>query len=421
MNIPNWLHKTTLITLASLMFTSTSYASTISDLKKQKQNQHAEVVKSQKQKTELEKTFDQYVKDIANEESGLNMIQLNIQLISDELNQLKKEITKLESQIKEIEKDIYIQEEELEKKQTMLSDTIREVYKYGEDTVVELLFNSEDIATFLFKVDYSLRIADQVKKMNNEIEHSIEVLSNKKEQVANVKGQMETKQREINDKKAKLETKENEMKESIKSIQIKKDGLHLKIKQQNEIIEQLIHEEMELQEQIIQAENTSRPTGDDTSDIVGNDVIDLAYKWLNQRGLDSSNPVIYSMPKRQLSLSVYGDCSSFTRRIFLDAGKGDIGLNTSQQLSNRRGQYISRLSDLHPGDLMYFGPTGNHRLGAILPDGRRVAVSHVAIYVGNNKMIDLSASVETIALKDFSNGAKWSWYVESRFIGGKRF
>ena len=153
------------------------------------------------------------------------------------------------------------------------------------------------------------------------------------------------------------------------------------------------------------------------------DVVTIAIRWAQTRGLGSANPVKYSMTKRagDPDLKQWGDCSSFVRKVFREAGKGDIGGYTGAQITNPRGQFIESLSQLQPGDCMFFGPTGKHVHYNTMPDGRRIATAHVGIYIGDNKFVDLSSGVTTISIKDFSPGARYHDYVTKRFVGGKRF
>lgn len=150
-------------------------------------------------------------------------------------------------------------------------------------------------------------------------------------------------------------------------------------------------------------------------------VVDLALQWAQTRGPNSSNAVVYSMERRNqdMDLKKYGDCSSFTRRIFLDAGKGDIGWTTAEQVTNSKGRFFTERLQLQPGDLMFFSPTGSHGHSITLPNGQRAITAHVAIFIGENKMIDLSAGVGGISVKDFSSGRDKN-YVDQRFIGAVR-
>ncbi|PTY92897.1 C40 family peptidase [Heyndrickxia sporothermodurans] len=162
--------------------------------------------------------------------------------------------------------------------------------------------------------------------------------------------------------------------------------------------------------------STVVPTGDNAK------VVELAQKWVQTRGVGTSNPVVYSMELRgsDMELKKYGDCSSFTRRIFLDAGKGDIGWTTAQQVTNKKGHFFTDRSQMQPGDLMFFDPSGSHGHNITLPNGQSNRVAHVALYIGGNLMIDNSSGVGGISQKDFGSG-KYKTYVDGHFIGAVRF
>lgn len=91
------------------------------------------------------------------------------------------------------------------------------------------------------------------------------------------------------------------------------------------------------------------------------------------------------------------DCSGFTMYIF-----SSLGLKLPHQSGSQfeMGTAVSR-QDLRPGDLVFFNTSGR-------------GVSHVGIYIGNEKFAHASTSrgVVTNRLSD-------SYYVE-RYIGAKR-
>ena len=77
------------------------------------------------------------------------------------------------------------------------------------------------------------------------------------------------------------------------------------------------------------------------------------------------------------------DCSSFVQRSVYDAGLGKLPRTARSQASylarSSNARTITSRSQLQPGDLLYFKNMGSHVSAG--------TVSHTAIYIGNNKII----------------------------------
>jgi cell wall-associated NlpC family hydrolase len=96
------------------------------------------------------------------------------------------------------------------------------------------------------------------------------------------------------------------------------------------------------------------------------------------------------------------DCSGFTMRVFSRLG---VQLPHSAAGQAGYGSAVNR-SDLKPGDLVFFNTSGS-------------GISHVGIYVGNNRMI--SAETEKTGVREtqiFGGGASSYW--EPRFVTARR-
>lgn len=96
------------------------------------------------------------------------------------------------------------------------------------------------------------------------------------------------------------------------------------------------------------------------------------------------------------------DCSGFTQRVFSKLG---VQLPHSSAGQAGYGTAVSR-GGLQPGDLVFFNTSGS-------------GISHVGIYVGNNRMI--SAETEKTGVREtqiFGGGASSYW--EPRFVTARR-
>jgi cell wall-associated NlpC family hydrolase len=93
------------------------------------------------------------------------------------------------------------------------------------------------------------------------------------------------------------------------------------------------------------------------------------------------------------------DCSGFVRYVFQDT----LGLELPRRAveMSRVGQKV-RFSDLKPGDLVFFNTM-------------RRTISHVGIYIGDNKFVHSPSTGSTIRVDDLEDS-----YWEKRFKGARR-
>src|SRR5690606_8471984 len=99
------------------------------------------------------------------------------------------------------------------------------------------------------------------------------------------------------------------------------------------------------------------------------------------------------------------DCSSFVQHIYKA-----VGVNMPRVARNQaeKGKSVSR-SNLQPGDLMYFSVPGRFR--------SERTVGHVAIYMGNNKMIHSSPSPKDgVQITDINDDYWKRTYLHARRV-----
>lgn len=167
-----------------------------------------------------------------------------------------------------------------------------------------------------------------------------------------------------------------------------------------------------------------KPPGPDLSDpktgtMDGDKIAKEAYRIYEEHGVNSASPWRYSQANR--NSPGYADCSSFTAMVYKKAMNMDIGSNTIDQIAKNAKDFHpgrDKLSELKPGDLMYFdGPGGAGHTRVI--NGQSVSVQHTAIYVGGNKFIDMdkTGSIDGISIRDIGPGGKSENYAKNRFIG----
>jgi len=97
------------------------------------------------------------------------------------------------------------------------------------------------------------------------------------------------------------------------------------------------------------------------------------------------------------------DCSGFVQYVF---GRNSVNLpRTSRQQATAGRALAARVDSLKPGDLMLFSSQG-------------VRIDHVAIYVGDNRMLHSSAGAGKVVYDDLST-ARGKWYLK-RHVASRR-
>lgn len=95
------------------------------------------------------------------------------------------------------------------------------------------------------------------------------------------------------------------------------------------------------------------------------------------------------------------DCSGFTKYVFANNG---IPLPRTSREQVRSGRGVAPdFRALRPGDIMLFAEPGE-------------AISHVAIYAGNGRIIHSSSAVGGVGYTDLNNGGDWfvAYFVAAR-------
>ncbi|MBF8118237.1 NlpC/P60 family protein [Bacillus cereus] len=88
------------------------------------------------------------------------------------------------------------------------------------------------------------------------------------------------------------------------------------------------------------------------------------------------------------------DCSGLTQYVYRAIG---IPLDRTAAMQSKQGKKITNVNDMRKGDLIFFANTGN-----------RTGITHVAIYIGNGKMIEAPDVGQTVKISDFKTG-KFAW------------
>lgn len=127
--------------------------------------------------------------------------------------------------------------------------------------------------------------------------------------------------------------------------------------------------------------------------------INSQKRYYKPKALDKVIEKYWGTPYRFGGMSRRGfDCSGFIKTIFYEVYK--IKLPRSSKIQYKTGYYVSK-RNLKYGDLIFFNTSGR-------------GVSHVGVYIGNNKFAHASSS-KGVTVSNLSNV-----YYKKRYYGARR-
>ncbi|RRD40350.1 peptidoglycan endopeptidase [Leptotrichia sp. OH3620_COT-345] len=133
------------------------------------------------------------------------------------------------------------------------------------------------------------------------------------------------------------------------------------------------------------------------------DKIKVINKSSNETNLDIRNEIINFATKKLGSPYLWGasgtdkfDCSSFVQYVY----KQTMGINLPR-VSYEQAQFKPRISKIRKGDLLFFETLGKGR------------ISHVGIYMGDNRFIHASSASKKVVISEFSGfyREKFKWAI----------
>ena len=163
-------------------------------------------------------------------------------LVDSEYKELRK-FEKIANQIDALEESIGEKEEELEKKQAehdknedLMEDRLVVMYETGENTFLDMLFNSENIVEFISSY-YTLsqitqcdkELLESIENEQKEIEETKKQLEEEKEELDSVKTERVTKNNLLKSQKAERETVASTLSAEEKALQSEIDNYNAQV------------------------------------------------------------------------------------------------------------------------------------------------------------------------------------------------
>ena len=383
-----------LIFILAISMTQTAYATSISDLQKQRQEKENQKKGTQNQ---LDSVNDQ-INDLSGEKDDVDaqISELTGQIaeIMASVSLLEDEIADTQVQIEQAQKDYDEAKAKEEAQYHAMKKRIQYLYEKGETSYLELLMEAKSWADMLNKAEYVQEIYTYDRKMLDNYAATVQEVAQLKESLEEQKSELEASECELEQEKDSLQVSLDEQKElaadyEVQLAKAKQEAAayKAKIKQQNAEIQKLAsqeaarkaeeearkrEEEAQKKKQNSQsAQNSSNGTATASSGGAktvppkigggsGSDIAQYACQFVG-------NPYVPG----GTSLTNGADCSGFTQSVYRVYGYSIPRNSSSQRSAGREVSY----EEAQPGDLICYA-------------------GHVAIYLGNGRIVHAS-SVKT--------------------------
>lgn len=294
-------------------------------------------------------------------EEQVNSLQTQLNSLMTKISELENDLITTGEEISQTEEDLKAAQEEQEQQYQAMKRRIKYMYEAGTGSAtVEKVLSSGNTTSALKQAEYSQDLHSYDRKKLNEYVATVEKVAELKDTLETKMDDLEKTQTEYEEQKTELNTTITEKSSEIKDLDVQID----------EAVKKAAEEEAKRQEEARKAaeaaaaaeaakkNNNNRNTGGTTNSgatynpSTGNAIVDAAY---SQIGV----PYVWGGTTPYVGL----DCSGLVQYCYRQAGKS-IPRTSGSILAG--GTIVS---DPQPGDICW-------------------TPGHVAIYIGNGKMIE---------------------------------
>lgn len=364
-------------------------------------------------------------------EAKITALHMDIDVILDEItinmakiDETNAKIAEIEAAKKLVEKDIRIQKTELAQKELEYGDRLRAMYKQGNTGIIDAILGSESLSDFVSRADAIIEIAKIDKAMLDEIDALKKALEGKKSTLQGEISQMNALNEENQKNLAAIEVKKKESDAKLALMEAEEAVIEgdlalseaALLSESEKVINNSSSTDAQLNSAIVELREARKKVILDTIDdkivilietakdiVAKRATVTASVSPVSSVAVSASSSAIVSYAYQFLGVPyVWGgntpsgfDCSGFTKYVYNHFG---VTLPRVSRDQAKVGAYVP-ISQAQPGDLLYFGET---------------SVTHVGIYIGNNKMIHAPSPGKNVMITDIS------WHVSNYNIVGAR-
>ena len=219
---------------------------------------------------------EQYVTELYKQ---IDTLQVEIDLYQEKIDELNVEVDKINEkieaknlEIQAVQDKISLKEVEIKEVKDQLAVRLKAVYMAGAGSNLELLLSADNLSTYLMTSEMLKRISENDRKI-------IESIVAKINEMMVLKNELDKQKQELDGEKAKLVEKRSEIEAEQKVFTDRQDEISKKYKEANAILQQLDKEsqayknqiqllnkqEDQLEQQIKDIINSSKPSGGQTN------------------------------------------------------------------------------------------------------------------------------------------------------------
>lgn len=316
------------IILAIIILQSTVvYTVNASSLTTQLEGQKNEVEEQVQQKKDEQNGIKT---QIQSEQTEIEKLDNSISISEEEINSLEIQIDELEKSIAKNQQDLEKKQKEYEENQTFFEERLVAMYKTGDVTFLEILFNSANMFDFISKyyalskiTECDLNLLQSLEEQQRQIEETKKQLEAEKSQLDNAKAEKEAKAKMLKATKLQREEKLNSLSETEKALQKDIDAANAKLAQ----IEKDIAAELKRIEEEIKRQQAANNKGNSTTN--GNGLhFDGSFIWpCNNRYITSTVKNRWGRKHKGIDIgasyeNVYATASGFAYTLENPSGYG---------------------------------------------------------------------------------------------------